>query len=193
MTYFAPSLWEPQACVFFNFSFSWSLLGKPDLLISLAAPSLPMLAYRFLDLLRDSRLNAICLLSSRNAKFFRVPGLPKAPYPVSGAATGPHHLFKMLPVTLGELCRGRRKRWLRSQPDALNQKSRPTTWTAFLTVLHRCAWSLARSDFALKRHISSELGQEAGLPGALIARLPPLKSNTSVSGFARDHRFESFV
>lgn len=69
-----------------------------------------MLAYRFLDLLRDSRLNTVCLLSSRNKKFFRVPGLPKAPYPVSGAAMGPHHLFKMLPVTLGGLWGGRRKR-----------------------------------------------------------------------------------
>ena len=103
MTYFAPSLWGPQACVFLNFSVFWSPLGKADLLISLAVPSLPMLAYRFLDLLRDSRLNSVCLLSARNAKFFRVPGLPKTPYPVSGAAMGPHHLFKMLPVTLGGL------------------------------------------------------------------------------------------
>lgn len=68
-----------------------------------------MLAYRFLDLLRASRLNAICLISSRNVKFFRVPGLSKAPYPVSGAATGTHHLFKMLPVTLGGFWGGRKK------------------------------------------------------------------------------------
>lgn len=177
---------------FFIFYFSWSPLGKADLLISLAAPFLPMLAYRFLDLLGASELIAICFISSRNVKFFRVSGLPKAPYPVSGAATGTHHLFKMSAVTLGGFGEGGRSDE-RSQPDALNQKSRPTTWIAFLTVPHRCAWSLMRIDFAPKRHNSSEQGQEADLPGALITRMPPLKSNISVSGFARDHRFESFV
>ena len=93
---------------FFYFSFSWSPLGEADLLISLAAPFLPMLAYRFLDLLRASRLIAICFISSRNGKFFRVSGLPKAPDPVSGAAIGTHHLFKMSAVTLGGFGEGGR-------------------------------------------------------------------------------------
>ena len=123
-----PASGDPKlVCVFFNFSFSWSPLGKADLLISLAAPSLPMLAYRFLNLLRASRLNAICLISSRNAKFFRVPGLPKAPYPVSGAAMGTHHLSKMLPVTLGGFGEGGRSddrgvslmHWTRNQDQTL--------------------------------------------------------------------------
>lgn len=92
-----PAFGDPEL-MFLKFSFSWSPLGKADLLISLAAPthvglwvSRPAWSFHLLD--------AICFISSKNEKSFKVPGLPKAPFPVSGAATGTHYLFKRSPMT----------------------------------------------------------------------------------------------